>query len=512
MSFQSILYSRIDPEMRTEQAEVPDFFGDLNLDQIVAAATEGKDEYNLRPFYHRNLDDVDEITYRHEVMKDLERECLFEQVKAFAARIKEMRRYLEQAEKLYYQLQKNSWFVDAVAVYCDAVRQLAADLQQSGPESRGLRGLSGYLSRYIDSDAFRNLVTDTEKVNADLRSVAYSILINGSSVTVRRYNDELDYSAQVEQTFAKFRQGVPARDYQFKFHDYMEMNHVEAQILHLVGRLYPEVFGYLNEYCERYRAFGDPTITRFDREVQFYISYLQYVGKLKEAGLWFSFPRVSWETKEIRGDAVFDLALATRLVAENAEVVTNDLYLQGQERVFVVSGPNQGGKTTFARTFGQLHYLASLGCPVPGRNVQLFHFDRIFVHFERGENVADLRGKLQDDLIRIRRILEEASPDSLIIMNEIFSSTTLEDAVFLATSVMKSVISLNCLCVCVTFLDEIASLSDSVVSMVSTVVPDNPAQRTFKVIRRPADGRAYAMSIAEKYHVTYAALKQRLAS
>jgi DNA mismatch repair ATPase MutS len=134
----------------------------------------------------------------------------------------------------------------------------------------------------------------------------------------------------------------------------------------------------------------------------------------------------------------------------------------------------------------------------------------MFTHFEKEEKVDNLRGKLEDDLIRIRQILDQSTSHSIVILNEVFTSTTIQDETFLSEKVMEKILALGVLCLWVTFVDELASFGPQTVSMVSTVAADNPALRTFKVVRRPADGLAYAMAIARKYGLTYDSIIERI--
>jgi DNA mismatch repair protein MutS len=508
MTFQSILFAG--PEYRLTK-EAPVFFIDLNLDQIIDAITAGKQEYNLKPFFYTSLSDIGAIEYRHKIMQDLENPALFEHIRFFAQTMRTMREHLAQAAKRYYKYQKQSCFLDAVEIYCDTVSRLAHNLTLADLRSRGFWAFREYLTHYLQSDRFTTLDSETRTLRTELSAVQYCILIKHSTVKVRKYEAEIDYSADVEKTFSKFKQGA-VKSYAVKFPDLSEMNHIEAQILDFVARLYPDIFLHLDNYCATHNNYLDEVIEVFDREIQFYVSYLDYVATFKRSGLQFCYPEISNIEKEIYDQEGFDLALAYKLIRDQSVPICNDFYLKGRERIFVVSGPNQGGKTTFARAFGQLHYLGSLGCPVPGKQAKLFLFDRIFTNFEKEESIQNLRGKLEDDLVRIYSILQQITSQSIIIMNESFTSTTLRDAIFLSKNIMERLIQLDVLAVSVTFIDELASLSEKTVSMVSTVVPDNPASRTFKIIRRPADGLSYAISIAEKYRLTYASLRKRITS
>lgn len=507
--FFSILFASPADRTGDDGNQAPEFFPDLNCDQIIDAITAGKDEYNLKPFFYACLPRVEAIEYRHEVMQDLEGAPLYERVSSFATKMREVREHLVRTQKMYYKEQKEAWFLDGVEIYCALIKSFAEALTESDLRSRGFIAFRDYLDTYSRSGHFNSILSQVKKLKADLATIEYCVLIKGPGFTVRKYDGEADYSSQVSQTFEKFQQGA-AIDYRVKFSVSPDMNHIEAKIVEFVAKLYPEIFAPIAEFYERNSNFIDRTVAAFDREVQFYLAYLEYIAPLRRSGLPFCYPAVSETNREVRSRDGFDIALAHKLLKGNSTVVCNDFELKGKERILVVSGPNQGGKTTFARAFGQLHYLANIGCPVPGRDAQLFLFDRIFTHFEKEEKVENLRGKLEDDLLRIHGILDRATPRSIIIMNEIFTSTTIQDETFLSEKVMDRVVELGLLCVWVTFVDELASFGPSVVSMVSTVVPENPALRTFKIVRRPADGLAYAMAIAQKYGLTYDSVRKRI--
>ncbi|GLQ99023.1 MutS-related protein [Dyella mobilis] len=507
--FVSILFAGQDADTVGETSQMPECFHDLNLDQIVTAITTGKEDYRLAPFFYATARSLDEVAYRQEVMQDLERHELMAAIGVFASSMKALRDQLTQREKLHYRYERERWLIGAISLYGAAVERLVQDLHRERPRSRGLCAWMGYLTQYVRSDGFAQRLSAARSLIDALSAIRYGLHINGRAITVRACEGEVDASEAIEKTFAKFSQGV-SKTYLAHFSRGPGLDHIDAQILERVALLQPEVFLELETFGQENEQFQDETVNRFDREIQFYVAYLNHIDRFRARYLPFCYPRLSDTDKEVASLESFDLALANRLIRDNARVICNDFSLSDVERLLVVSGPNQGGKTTFARMFGQMHWLAALGCAVPGKEANLFFFDRLLTHFEKEEDISNLRGKLKDDLVRIHHILDQATDRSIVIINEIFASTTLDDAMFLGKKIMSRLSQLDVIGVCVTFLTDLASYGDMTVSMTSTLDPKDPTIRTFKVERRLADGLAYALAIAEKYRVTYDWLVRRI--
>lgn len=491
-----------------EAVDAPACFADLRLDQVVRAITQKYADYNLQPFFHAPLTDRAIIRYRQDVLRDLHGPARAH-LQTFAETLAQARRWLSMADNLFFPLHQQGWKLEAALRYGAAIRQLADHLDAAPLASAGLLELRRYVQDYVRGPAFLALTTEAQAVKAALAEVQYSIIIQSGRFSVRHYEGEPDYSTQVEATFARFQQGA-VKSYLSTLNASVGMNHIEAKILEFVARLHPEPFAALAAFCTAHARFMDETLCRFDREIHFYLAYLDYTDRLREKGLAVCFPEIT-EGGDIFARDTFDPALAASRLYTPDPVIGNDFELREPERVIVVTGPNQGGKTTFARLFGQIHYLACLGLTVPGRAARLAVFDQIYTHFEREEDLRTLSGKLHDDLTRIHAIVTRATPRSIVILNEIFSSTTLQDALFLSREIMARLLNSGAWGVWVTFLDELAAFNEKTVSMVSAVTPDNPAERTFRIIRQPADGLAYALSLAEKHRLTYAHILERIA-
>lgn len=507
MTFVSLLFA---DSPRPDEADVaaPEHVTDLALDQIIAGATKGREDHRLTTLWHLPLRDPDLIRYRQAVFADLDNPEIRQAVQAFAEASGQIGRELAPHQRAATSWQARRWVLNAAARYCHAVAALSDDLAAGTPRSQGLLRLAAWLQRYVAGERFTTLRRDVAAMLKQLNGIRYNVLLRGLKVTVEAFDDEADLTEQVTATFAKFRQ-APPQDYHSTLpNPYLDP--VTARISDLVARLFPDQHAELARFATEHASFVDPTIDLFARELHFYLGYRAYLEPVRDAGLPTALPDLG-PRGELTATDTYDLALAGSLLAEGTPVVTNDVALAGTERILVVSGPNQGGKTTLARTIGQLYYLASLGCPVPGRQLRLAVPDRIHTHFERQEDVTKLAGKLEDDLIRIRRIVDATTGDSVVILNEIFSSTTLEDARLLSTDILTRLAKLDAVCVCVTFIDELSRLNDKTVSVVATVDPSDPAIRTLKLVRRPADGRAYALALARKYGLTYDQLTERVA-
>ncbi|TVP67745.1 MAG: DNA mismatch repair protein MutS [Nitriliruptor sp.] len=487
----------------------PGYFRDLNLDQLVDAAARARQEQDLAVFFHTRLQDPAEVVYRQDVCRELQRDRVRGPVDRFVEAMTRARRYRRLSAGSRWPHEGQVWLLHAARTYVQAVMDLTADLEGVDLHADGLRAVRGYLIEHVASQGFQRLEVDSRRALERLAAVQFRVHYLQPTVTVQPPDpDAGDFSERIAALFDRFRQDAAASDAPDRDRsDDPGLDHIEAQIVERVARLHPEVFADLARFADRHADHANHTIDAFDRQVQFYLAYLDLVAPLAASGLPLCYPEVAADDTALDVRDTYDLALAHEVAGQT--MVLNDVTLQQLERVIVVTGANQGGKTTMARAIGQLHHLAALGLPVPGRSAQLVLCDRILTHFPRQERLGDLHGRLQDDMLRVRDLLDHAGPASLVILNETFGSTTVADARAIGTEILQRLDGVGARCVYVTFIDELAHAVTDAVSLVATVDPDDPAVRTFQLVRRPPDGRAHALAIARKHGLTYDQLQQQ---
>ncbi|MFO7777761.1 MAG: hypothetical protein R6V28_05345 [Nitriliruptoraceae bacterium] len=480
---------------------------DLQLAPLFAALS--KDAPWLAPWYATPCADVDTVRFRQAVAGELERPEVAEPLRIFARRIHRVRQRLDAVQRVPYRYVAEAWFLANAQRYVRATTVLLEELDAIELQTDGLRACRDAVRDITEGERFRSLVDGAAEVQEALDAVSYTVRVHAGRITVDSDHGEPELTAEVAATFARFRTEPPRPVERPAVEPGVDA--VTARILELVAEQHPDAFTALVGFQERHRPLLDPTIAALAQEVPFYLAYLDRIERLRAGGLPFCDPELVGPTEPCSAEDGYDLAVATKRLADGQPVVTNDWQLDPPERLLVVTGANQGGKTTFARAFGQLHHLASLGLPVPARRATIGLHDRLLTHFERQERITTLRGKLEDELIRVHELLTHATPDSVVFLNETFSSTTLQDARELGTAVLERLARLGARGVFVTFVDELASVGRATVSMVATVAADDPTVRTFRVVRRPPDGLAHAVALADRYGLTYDALTRRLA-
>ncbi len=284
----------------------------------------------------------------------------------------------------------------------------------------------------------------------------------------------------------------------------------------------------------RYVAMRTDFLAEIGRELAFYVGAAELILRMQSRGLAFCKPGLA-----VVGERLcllretYCLSLALRFAAQEEprdvrqRIVDNDCLFDSETRVFILTGPNRGGKTTYMQAVGQAQVLAQAGLFVPGREALLSPVDAIFTHFPREEQPDMDAGRLGEEARRLTSIFQRATQDSLILLNESLSNTSPHESFQLALDVVRALRVLGARAIYTTHLHDLATeairlrdgerAQSGVASLVSltdeepgTTAGEARVRRTFKIVRRAPTGSSHAREIALLYGISYEQLVETM--
>ena len=201
------------------------------------------------------------------------------------------------------------------------------------------------------------------------------------------------------------------------------------------------------------------------------------------------------------------------------EIVTNDFSFDDEARIYVLTGPNRGGKSVITVALGAAQAMCQLGLPVPAERAVISPVSGIFTHFPEGADDTIDKGRLGEECARLKEIFDEADSDTMILLDESLSSTGAYEASYIASEILSAFAVMRCRGIFSTHLHELAasvpeinerSVSQGGIRLDTLVAGIEEGQRSFKIHRAKPDGKSYARDIADKYGLSFENLMERM--
>ena len=242
-------------------------------------------------------------------------------------------------------------------------------------------------------------------------------------------------------------------------------------------------------------------------EIEFLSRAVDMLEALKRhSGCSICFPEI--RPKEEKAFVAHGLYNPRVALAITDEVVKNELVFDENAGIYILTGPNRGGKSVITVAMGAAQAMFQLGLPVCAENASLSVADGIFTHFPEGADDTIDKGRLGEECARLREIFDALSEYSLVLLDESFSSTGAFEATYIASEILVAFCARRVRGIFSTHLHDLASALDSLnarslemggVRLDTLVAGIEEGKRSFLITRTKPDGKSYARDIAEKY-------------
>lgn len=507
---------------------------DLSLETMSSYLSCSKDEQNRILQMLRNVPtDRETIAYRQSVYGDLKR---FPDIFAKLYEIFDQMQFYIRDERTNGFDSATIWDLvnrlRGLQNYANSITEMQTLLKGKEFASEGLQKLSAYIDKIYSDSGFDAMTKDLESLSKGVDTIHSLTLgvnldanLQPTKVGILSLN-RYDFAERglLEQFFDFHRQKVPKSESEPT--PFVMFTHQEKYITgypsplmnnltEIVEEMMPKVTKHLRKELEKYIDISGMALAKLGDELLFYMRCISLEEKLTARGLPCCIPVISDTDTHFHDFYNVKLALCT----ENSEqIVCNDLEFTKDKTVLILTGPNRGGKTILTQAIGLTMLLFQHGTFVPCSSAEIRICDNIFTHFPADENQTVTLGRLGEEAERFSKLWEQATPDSLLLMNESFASTSHSEALYISEDVLKCLCCLGARTCFNTHMHELAEHTeqllppDAVCGAASLIMGKRGSSDAFRIRYEKPNGKSYAHEIAQKYGITYEQLTQKFQS